>query len=131
MLVGDGLVGSPHIRNEELSDMKRSMWRRAFDTIMVYALWFIIIIFAIWVLLVARGAINLMYIFTTFNRWGLRAVDRWSLVFFGLAMTAGIVVAEDYLRVGAEKGILYLRFAKAAGAVVFTGAALTLLQSIG
>jgi hypothetical protein len=111
--------------------MQKSMWRRAFDTIMVYILWFIIIIFSIWVLIAARGAINLLYIFTTFNRWGLRAVDRWSLVFFGLAMVAGIVVVEDYLRNGAEKGILYLRFAKAAGAVVLLGAVLALLQGLG
>ena len=109
---------------------RQSIWRRTFDTVMVYLLWLIVIVLALWVLITARGAVNIVYIVLTWNRWVLRAIDRWSLLLLGIFWLVGVIISEDYLRTGAEKGDLYKRFAKIAGAEVLLGAFLSLIQAI-
>lgn len=109
-------------------EKKPDIWKSAFDGVMVYVLWMVIILLALWVLIVARGAVNIIYIVLTWNRWVLRAVDRWSLLLFGIVWLIAIIAIEDYLRQGVEKGQLYQRFTKVAGAAVLLGALLALLQ---
>ena len=109
---------------------RQGIWRRTFDTVMVYILWVIVILLALWMLITARGAVNVVYIVLTWNRWVLRAIDRWSLLLLGVFWLVGVIISEDYFRKGAEKGDLYKRFAKVAGAEVFIGAVLSLIQAI-
>ena len=112
-----------------MAQEKRSIWKRALDVILVYVLWFILIVLALWVLIEARAAVNILYIVLTWNRWVLRAVDRWSLLAMGMLWLAGIIFAQAYLENGAEKGLLLKRFVILAGSILAFGGFLSILST--
>jgi len=112
---------------------KKSILIQIRDTVSTYVLWTIVIALGIGCLLAARGTINVLWIFLTWNRWTLRAIDRWSLLLMGIVWLAVIIFAEEYLRLGADKSplTLYKRFAKIVGWEVGFGGLMLLLQWIG
>ncbi len=111
---------------------RSNLLKRSFTVIMQYLLWAVTILLGLWCLLVARGAINIGFIIIFANRWVLRAVDRFSLVFMGIVWLIAIIVVEDYLGKGVDKGDLYKRFLKVVSAEVILGALLSLFtKTIG
>lgn len=106
-----------------------SFWKKALDAILVYVLWAILIVLALWCLIEARAAVNILYIVLTWNRWVLRAVDRWSLLLMGMLWLAGIIFAEAYLQRGAENGLLFKRFVILAGSILAFGGFLSILST--
>ena len=106
---------------------KGSFWQKAVDAILIYVLWAVVIVLGLWCLIVSRSAINIIYIVITWNRWVLRAVDRWSLLLLGIVWLAGVILVEAWFRDGVEKGVLWKRFIITAGSEMVLGGALTLL----
>jgi len=108
---------------------RSTVLKKSFLTVMQYVLWAITILLGLWCLLVARGAINVAYILTFANQWVLRAVDRFSLLIMGIIWLVAIIIVEDYLGKGVDRGDLYKRFLKIAGAEVLFGALMLLVTA--
>lgn len=113
-----------------MAEQKANMWQRAVDAVLVYLLWAVVILLALWCLVASRSAINIVYIVLTWNRWVLRAVDRWSLLLLGIVWLVGVIVTEAWFRDAAEKGVLWKRFVIVAGSEFVIGGALTMIANL-
>ena len=113
-----------------MASTRSNLLKRSFATVMQYVLWAVTILLGLWCLLAARAAINLAFIFTFANRWVLRAVDRFSLLIMGIVWLIAIIIVEDFLGKGVDKGDLYKRFLQIAAAEVLFGALMTLVTRV-
>ena len=65
---------------------------------LVYLLWLILALVAMVVILLLRNTLNVVWPLLGWSRWVLRPVDRFSLVFMGLAWLIYVIFCEQYYR---------------------------------
>lgn len=100
------------------------------DMASVYGLWLIAVALSIFVLIAARGAINILFISTVGNRWVLRLVDRLTLIIMGIGWLAGVIAIESYFRQGQQKGLLLKRFGKLVVSEALLYGVMSLVQTL-
>ncbi len=80
-----------------------SLWQQILSYTTCYLTWLLFVALGFWLLLSFR--INL-FDFSTWlalNPWQVRTIDRFSIFVLGLFWFVGILVLENYLRVGVER----------------------------
>jgi hypothetical protein len=96
-----------------MSQDPRTFWNRAFLYLCCYLAWLALSALGAWVLLALRlNIIDLAAVFRL-NPWAFPALHNFSMVFLGLGWLGFVIVLEEYLRRGIEKGDLWLRAARA------------------
>jgi len=84
--------------------------RRILTYVLVYLLWLVTaalgVLSAVWV----HGTLQLALVTTSWHRYSLNAVDKFSMFFLGLLLLGMFIFSEYYYRTGARKGKLLSRF---------------------
>jgi hypothetical protein len=79
------------------------------NTILLYVVWIILSISIVGLMLYGHNTLVSAVFLTKVNPWGLRAIDLWSMVVFGLATLIAIFFVEGFLRDGAKTHKLWKR----------------------
>lgn len=86
-----------------------TLWQRVLSYIVCYVIWLLFAAFGFWLLLSLRTNLFDLGVWLAFNPWQVRAIDRFAILILGLLWFIGILVLENYLRVGVERQSFWQR----------------------
>ncbi|RIK43675.1 MAG: hypothetical protein DCC55_04900 [Chloroflexi bacterium] len=90
------------------------MARRVLNYAACYIAWLAFTIVGFWLLLSLRANLIDAAILLHLNPWQVRTVDRFAIFGLGMAWFVGILILENFLRVGAGNGRLLSRTVRVA-----------------